>query len=672
MNVRSSSCVSALAALAVLTAGTAAFAAELVIAEKGQCDYQIVLPDKAAHEKIDQALADAAEVMREMFKVNGFEVPVVKEGDADPEKPGVYLGDTAAARAAGVDASALPVWSYVLKTSGKDVIIAGRDWRAPAPEDSYYAGVSLGTVKGATDFLREYCGTRYLAPGGLPGIEFLPTGRIALPADLDVRETPMLRPNAGGPTTDVAAIGLNLLSDVNCEYRSHSHPIVVSADVYGEEHPEYFALIDGKRLTKGPHLCYSNKNVQELIYQDMLRSFDAGYPCYLSAQADGFRPCQCEQCKKLSDTENWGEKLWLLNKTWAERLLKDRPGKTLIVSAYTVTENPPTSFEKFPPNLRPRVRATETALKRWQSVAGEAGFICYLHAWGAYHLCGYMPTRTPLYAQDVARMFARYKVRGVGLDSPPAIMWGMEGPTVYTYARMLDDVENNSALELEQEYIQAAYGPAAPPMTRFFGHLHDTLEIYARVFGVDDGSFQLYRRADGRRVRYLTRDDKLRLIGFLYPPETLELLGNQLAQAERTAGLSDKQKLRLALLRREFEYLNSTVRVVHMYNAYLTRKNATTLDQLLTEMEERRDIIMKWYDTTKQYRPEYYGRPIYLQLPISPDWEVYIGGWRYYQDHLLANGGSYLARPVPPFTWDIDEMRKSALRDSKTAEAGGP
>jgi len=268
------------------------------------------------------------------------------------------------------------------------------------------------------------------------------------------------------------------------------------------------------------------------------------------------------------------------------------------------------------------------------------------------------------------RMFARYNVKGVGLDGAPALMWGMEGPTAYTYARMLDDPENNSALELVKEYIEAAYGPAAPPMTRFFDELHHTLEIYARVFGVDDGSFQTYRRADGRRVRYVTWDTKLRLIGFLYPPETLERLESQLAQAERTPGLSDTQELRLKLIRREFDYLNSTVRVVHSYNAYLTHKNATMLDQLLTEMEKRRDIIMQWYDATKPYRPDYYKKRIYLQLPISADWPMYIGGQGYYQDHLLANGGGYLARPVPPFTWDIEEMRKSPLFESQETEGG--
>ena len=668
MNVRMGFCARVVLTWAVLIAGTACFAADLILAENGRCDYQIVLPDKTLHEKIDRVLGEAADLMREMFKANGFAVSVVKEADADPEKPGIYLGDTAAARAAGVEVSALPVWSYLLKTSGKDVIIAGRDWPASGQENARFFSCSLGTVKGVTDFMREYCGTRFLAPGGSASIEFLPTERMAIPDNLAVRREPLLGYNIGRPTSDVASIGLNFLSNVTTEYFTHTHQLVIPARVYGKEHPEYFALINGQRLSTGPHLCYSNKDVQELIYRDMLRSFDEGYPNYMSFQADGFRGCTCDACKAMFDTGDWGEKLWLLNKMWAERLLKDRPGKFLIVGAYTVTEHPPKSFDKFPPNLRVCCRGTEEAFKEW---AGRVpgGLVIYLHAWGPYHLCGYLPVRTPLYAEDIVRLYERYNVKGVGLDSSPANMWGMEGPTVYTYARMLDDPQNSSALELVKEYIQAAYGPAAPPMTRFFDELHHTLEAYARVFGVDNGTFQHYRRADGRMIRYLTWRDKLRLIGFLYPPETLERLESQLAQAERTVGLSDKQKLRLALARREFNYLNSTVRVVHMYNAYLAQKSPETLGQLLTEMEERRDVIMKWYDTTKPYRPEYYGKPIYLQLPISPDWPMYIGGAGYYQDHLLANGGSYLASPVPPFTWDIEKIRKAPLLQPKSMRA---
>ena len=647
----------------------AAWAAELVLSAGGKSEYQIVLPDKTSDPVIDRSIAEAAEVMREMFLANGSTVPVVKESQAVRQKPGVFVGETAAAKAAGIETSQLPAWTYVWKTAGKNVLIAGRDYLTPKRQPRGTQSCSLGTVKGMADFMRRFGSTRFLAPGGLTGIEFLPTSPIAVPDDLSLRKEPMLAFNGEErPVTDAARIALNFLNDVASEYFAHTHEIAVPADKYAEKHPEYFALVQGKRIrehehpwqkgvmVKEPHLCYSNKDVQELIYQDMLRSFDAGYPAYLSLQADGFQPCTCQECKGLFQTADWGEKLWLLNKRWAERLLKDRPGKVLVVTAYTVTGKPPAAFKEFPPNMAVSLGGYPKAFETWEGWKVPAGFWSYLHAWGGYHLCGYLPTRTPLYAEKVARMYDRQNVKGVGLDSPPAIMWGLEGPTVYVYSRMIDDVKGNTALRLVDEYLQAAYGRAAPAMTRFFDELHHTLATYAEVFGVDNGTFQTYTRADGRTVRYLTWQTKLRLIGFLYPPETLTLLESHLAQAEKVTELSKKQRLRLALVRREFDYLKSTASVVHLYNAYQTRPGKGTLDQLLTEMESREKMILSWYDTKRAARPG-----VYLQKPIAPDWPMYIGGQGYYNTHLLANGGSYLSQPVPPFTWNLAEVRKSPL-----------
>lgn len=659
-----------LSVVVLLSSAATGPAAELVLAANGKSDYQIVLPDKTLDPAIDRALAEAADTMREMFQVNGCTVPVVKEAQANKPKPGIYLGDTAAARAAGVEASGLPVWTYVWLAAGKNVIIAGRDWPAANPQRRGERSCSLGTIKGMADFMRRFGGTRFLAPGGLVGIEFLPTPTIAVPGDLSLRRTPMVNYNSGGaPVKDIASIALNFLDNVTTEYFAHTHELAVPAEKYAEKHPEYFALVNGQRIrerphpwkqgvmVKEPHLCYSNKDVQELICQDMLRSVDAGYSEYLSLQADGFQPCQCDECMKMFGTSDWGEKLWLLNRQWAERLRKDRPGKFLVVTAYTVTGKPPAAFNEFPPNVRISLGGYAKAFEAWNACKVPAGFTSYLHAWGGYHLCGYLPTRTPLYSEKVVKMYDQFNVKGVGLDSAPAIMWGLEGPTVYVYSRMLDDVKNNSALKLVEEYIQAAYGPAAGPMARFFDELHHTLEAYAEVFGVDNGTFQNYTRADGRSVRYLTWQTKLRLIGFLYPPETLTLLESHLAQAEKTASLSDKHKLRLALVRREFDYLTSTAHVVHLYNAYQARPDKTTLGALLDEMDARRTTIMAWYDTSKRpYRPG-----VWCQEPIAASWRMYIGGAGYYNDHLLRNGGSYLSQPVPPFTWNIAEMRKAPL-----------
>jgi len=641
---------------------------EILIAGSNGCNWQIVMPDQMPHPILATTLSNAAGIMQDMFKANGWtNVALVKEAQAEKEKPGIYLGDTAAARSAGLDTQKMPVWTYAWKIKGQNIIIAGRDWAAAKKQDHRgETPCSHGTVKGLADFMREYCGTRFLTPVGMPGIEFLPVTNIVVPGNLELRKEPMVASNCGGrPTTDITSIALNFFDNVTTEYFAHTHELVIRPDLYAEKHPEYFALVNGQRMAKGPHLCYSNKEVQDLIYQDILRSCDAGYPAFASMQADGFTPCQCEDCKKMFDTGDWGEKLWLLNKKWADRLLKDRPGKAIIVGAYTVTEKPPQSFKKFPDSLMVSTRSTEEALRQWDEWKVPGGFTAYLHAWGGYHLGGYTPVRTPLFSEKTVKLYEKYNIKGVGLDSPPATMWMLEGPAVYVYCRMFDNVKTNSALKLTEEYIQAAFGKAAPAMTRFYDELHHTLEAYSEVFGVDNGTFQGYKRASGRWGRYLTSGTKLRLIAFIYPPETLNLLESQLAQAEKTAGLNEKNKLRLALARREFDYLKSTARVVHMYNAYLTRQDKATFDQLLNEMEKREKMILQWYDTSKDYFPEKYGKGLYLQKPISTNWAKYIGSQGHYNTHLIQNGGTYLGHPVPPFTWKIAEMRKAPLFEPK-------
>jgi len=46
-----------------------------------------------------------------------------------------------------------------------------------------------------------------------------------------------------------------------------------------------------------------------------------------------------------------------------------------------------------------------------------------------------------------------------------------------------------------------------------------------------------------------------------------------------------------------------------------------------------------------------------------------VGSAGYYNDHLLANGGTYLAQPVPPFTWNLAQMRRAPLLEPKVIVA---
>lgn len=145
-------------------AATAAYASDLVIAEKGKTDYRIVIPDRSQDEIVDHWLLITAKLMQAAFEKNGFKIEVVKEGAASQGKPGIYLGATDFARNSAVLVDQHDDWTYHVKAVGKDLIIAGNDKRDPdrARRGRGAPLALLGTVKGACDFLRTYAGVRFL------------------------------------------------------------------------------------------------------------------------------------------------------------------------------------------------------------------------------------------------------------------------------------------------------------------------------------------------------------------------------------------------------------------------------------------------------------------------------------------------------------------------------
>lgn len=105
----------------------------------------------------------------------------------------------------------------------------------------------------------------------------------------------------------------------------------------------------------------------------------------------------------------------------------------------------------------------------------------------------------------------------------------------------------------------------------------------------DAWSYQTY---DGRRRKTVT--DPFPLIAFLYPPQILAALENDLALAESLAA-TPKVKTRLALVRTEFEYLRHLAKVVHLYQAFVLLADAPSRDQLLNAIDARNEAIDALY-----------------------------------------------------------------------------
>ncbi len=651
----------------------------VTLASNGQSDYQIVVTDLLSDAEVSNRLAQTACLMQAAFKANGCDIPVVSESRRNPGLPGIFLGDTKKARASGIDVKKLADWAYAFKAVGRDLIIAGNDQALeirvdPANatwEDRSTAKMRLGTVKGVADFLRDYLGTRFLFPGGGPkplpkreasantlddtGIEFLKVPVLAVPADLDIRRTPGLMYNACYPLREsFYDIANNLFPQTGTRSGAHSHPEAIPASIYRETHPEYFALVKGRRCCEvkdwtgnwTQQYCLSNPKVQELIYKNLLRWLDCGYEIVGLGQADGFVPCECEACAKLAGTADWGEKIWSVHRAMAERLLKDRPGKKVIILAYSQTKSPPKGFTSFPPNAVIQLCATNDAdFDQWTRLEVPGGFTAYVYNWGPYHPCGgYTPKRTPTYVEAQVRRFFKNHVQGVYRDGFGEL-FGLEGPVYYVYGRLFDDPAGGSAKVLLEEFYEAAFGPAAAPMRAFYDKLYRRLAPYSDQIGVCCPDWQ-YTDAEGRSRKYL--EDGFQMLGYLYSPDVMTALDGDLCRAEKVVS-SEKARRRLALVRMEFDYVKSMAEIVHLYNAYQIRPDDGSRSRLCDAIDVRNAQLDAHYDARGRMKP----------VPGWPEMVPFRGIPR---SSLALQTDQYLSRfKDSPLNWDTKAIRKVHL-----------
>lgn len=236
--------LSSLALLAAAHCGAApvrAASSELALVQENRSPFVIVHAADAP-----ASVRTAAHELQRYFELSArVRLPVIA-GDA-PAGPFIALGDTAAARAAGIKATDAPLEGFRLVTRGDHVFIVGPDTREN--EKTPQGGTSTGTLNGVYTFLEDYLDVRWLLPGPM-GEDVPPQASVLLPA-LDRTEGPFFRNRRlpGMQNTQPAVqewsarqkLGFSLL----LEHAHNWHRVVPPA--LHASHPDWFAEADGKR-----------------------------------------------------------------------------------------------------------------------------------------------------------------------------------------------------------------------------------------------------------------------------------------------------------------------------------------------------------------------------------------------------------------------------------------
>lgn len=606
--------------------------ATVTLAGAGGSRYRIVIPGGHPSPGLRRYWQETANCLQRCIaEGSGVTLPVV--ADDAPElqdgAPFISLGETRQAAAAGLRQSAFQHYEGIVRIRGGRVYLYGHDGHAFGREEkaAHFSRYYLGSVKAAVVFMEEYLGVRFLLPGE-NGVAVPSRAEIRLPAEREQPVRPQLVYASVSSTGDLFYSMANngLGTGGFHSYGGHSYYDAVPAAVYAASHPEYFALRGAVRDPKGNHLCISNSAVQELIYAEMLRRLDAGAEGVQLAQTDGYFPCGCQACQAFGGVSEPGEKLWILHRRLAERLLRERPGKKVWMIAYGPTALPPRSFRSFPANTMIELcNYTEADFARWRGYEVPQGFTVYLYFWGSYKLTGFAPKRTAAYCKKMVQLFSQNKVRGVYRCGFGENM-GLEGPVYYVFGKLWDNPDADENLLLD-EYYRSAFQEAYGPMRAFYGALYRQLEAYSIL--------EAERAAVPPRA----------LLAYVFAPEVLESMSKNLDRA-RAVAVSEKVRKRLDLIATEFAYCRNLAEIVHLYSAYRCQPSAELFDRLGGKVEERNALIERCF-------PD--GRNLVLK-----DWPAVRLFGHPTRELMQSNGrlGAVLGAPV---NWNIPLLREKGI-----------
>lgn len=667
-------------------------AADLVIAENNLCEYQIVVPDKAADPLADGWLRLAARLTQATLAKNGFEVPITSESTKSPDKPGIYLGATQFAKTHGVTVDQLEDWTYFQKVVDRDLIIAGRDKRDPVrgSKGKELPVALVGTVKGVCDFLREHAGVRFLFINFEPAIyptenstkrvekdgllEFdtrsiavLPMAKITIPADLDRKKTPLMLANYDTSTETLFKIANNFFPRLgSLQGGEVGWYDVLPTEKYGKTNPEFFALTkDGKRacelktgFDKYMSYCPTNQGVQDLMFAEVEKRIKEGHKLIHLSSMDAYRLCQCncDDCNQLFGRKamSWEEtrargdsgKLWQAYFRITERVRTKHPEVQFVVLNYQDTPISKAVIERFPDNVTVNIQfGSQRDFDRLAGVEFPGGICGFEETFTGFGQAGpYVAERTPEHMAEVVQAIERNKVKWSHRDGTMGYLRGIQAPAYYVYGRMMDDPAADWH-KLMDEFCEAAFGEVTTSMAGFFDLLHTQMALYSDYFGVFMPAW------DRKYSRSRYHDSKWHVMS-IYTPEFCADADNLLKRAE--SGTRDADVLaRLRLIRIEFDYVRNLSRIFYLQNAWTMNPSQGNLDPLV-------DAIDGWHADIEKLAG---GRGRSSMKALS-DWpQMTPLGGHFYTHAALENEGYQQQWNKTCINWDTKAIRAGVLTD---------
>jgi len=431
-------------------------------------------------------------------QASGLQLPIVH--DTNSPQHHIFIGSGKAMQASGVGFSVADFGPEDLRivVRNENIAIAG--------------GVPRGTLYGVYTFLEDYVGVRFLTanhtyvpPVGsyrlvAPVDRFYhpPFGKVRIAGYLMPWQNPVfgVRTRTSSlSTSDEKLGGVTPYGVIN-----HTFYRQLPAEKYAKDHPEYFCLFDGERLTDpGTHLqgnnpCYASPDVLDIITKSVLDEIEgpkglaAGRLNYAVSQNDSaWTYCRCDKCAAIDKREgsSMGVLLDFVNKV-ADRVAAVHPNVNVGTLSYFYSRKPPATIKPRSnveiwlcsieccqmhalndPNCPENVMFMRD-LERWRKIADHLSFWTYNVNFYDY-LLPYPNLRA---IEANVRLLAEFGGEGVFMQCSDKSSTEMSDLRCYVISSLLWDPSRNVD-QLVDEFTRLHYGNAAPCVRQFINRVQN-------------------------------------------------------------------------------------------------------------------------------------------------------------------------------------------------------
>lgn len=278
----------------------------------------------------------------------------------------------------------------------------------------------------------------------------------------------------------------------------HSFGYFIPAGKYFEKHPEYFPLINGKRIGGvSQQLCTSNPDVIR-IFKERIITYLATKPLIKTVAVcpnDGaLKWCECENCRKLDGPEpkyvdHCNKKCRLVSdrylvfvKEIAEDIKQKYPDVKVLAFGYSVFKAPPKYVRELPDNVILQICQYGEPAQIIGSVEGNKNTLEWMRGWASIkgpELRGYdylllrekAHLHTPLFFTEA--LFHKLKLYRNEFNVKyyqTQFSWTTQNENAmlfYAYVKALWNA-NLDEEKFYNDFFSKYYGPAAGPMGQYF------------------------------------------------------------------------------------------------------------------------------------------------------------------------------------------------------------